>query len=204
MEKDLRKAAKDGLLKEDAAEVRVLGLEATPTPPAGFWVMFFSFVLRGILFPPHDFLRGLLFTYGIRLHDLNPNTILHIACFITLCECFLGIDPHWALWRRIFAIRRPSPYQTGGFNCFMWPDVAYFNLRTPKNNPGWRTKWFYARDQPATGQTIRLKEFRATSNLRPRLSWEHALTKEEMTITELLMQKIAQLRSTPGKEVTGL
>jgi hypothetical protein len=25
--------------------------------------------------------------------------ILHIACFITLYECFLGIEPHWALWR---------------------------------------------------------------------------------------------------------
>jgi hypothetical protein len=27
-----------------------------------------------------------------------------------LCECFLGIEPHWALWHRIFIIRRPLHY----------------------------------------------------------------------------------------------
>jgi hypothetical protein len=98
VDKDLRKAAKDGLLKDDAAEVCMAGPEATPTPPVGFRVMFLAFVLYRLSFPPHDFLRGLLFAYGIQLHDLNPNTILHIASFIMLCECFLGIEPHWALW----------------------------------------------------------------------------------------------------------
>jgi hypothetical protein len=34
-----------------------------------------------------------------------------------LYECFLGIEPHWALWRQIFVIRRPLHYQTGGFSC---------------------------------------------------------------------------------------
>jgi hypothetical protein len=68
----------------------------------------------------------------------------------------------------------------------------------PKNNPGWRTKWFYTKDQPAAGRTFGLKEFHATSDLRPRLSWGNALTDEEMATTEPLMQRIAQLRSTPG------
>jgi hypothetical protein len=95
MDKDLRKAAKDGLLKDDTAEVCMAGPEATPTPPARFRVMFLAFVLCGLSFPLHDFLHGLLFVYGIQLHDLNPNTILHIACFIMLCKCFLGIKPHW-------------------------------------------------------------------------------------------------------------
>jgi hypothetical protein len=140
VDKDLRKAAKDGLFKDDAAEARVAGPEITPTPPAGFRVMFFAFVLRGLSFPPHEFLRGILFAYGIQLHDLNPNTIIHIACFITLCEYFLGIEPHWALWRRIFMIRRPLAYQTGGFNCVVRPEVEYFDLRTPENNPFWWTK----------------------------------------------------------------
>jgi hypothetical protein len=40
VDKDLRKAAKDGLLKDDAAEARVAGPEITPTPPTGFRVMF--------------------------------------------------------------------------------------------------------------------------------------------------------------------
>jgi hypothetical protein len=84
------------------------------------------------------------------------------------------------------------------------PDATYFNLRTPENNPGWRTRWFYAKDQPAASRTIRLKEFHTTSDLRPKQSWENALTEEEMAITEPLVQKITQLRSTLVKEVTGL
>jgi hypothetical protein len=60
-------------------------------------------------------------------------------------------EPHWALWRQIFAVRRTLNYKTGGFNCSVRPDVDYFMLRTPENNPSWRTRWFYARDKPAIG-----------------------------------------------------
>jgi hypothetical protein len=112
LEKKLQNAEKIGILKNDLAEILLAGPEIIPRPRAGFRVLFFAFLLRGFSFPPHPFLWGLLFAYGIQLHDLNPNTILHIACFITLCECFLGIEPHWALWRRIFIIRRPLHYQT--------------------------------------------------------------------------------------------
>jgi hypothetical protein len=27
-----------------------------------------------------------LFVYDVQLHQLTPNSILHIACFITLCD----------------------------------------------------------------------------------------------------------------------
>jgi hypothetical protein len=77
-------------------------------------------------------------------------------------------------------------------------------LRTPENNPGWRTRWFYARDQPIAGQNFGIEEFHATSALRPRVSWAHALTDEEMMIIEPLVEKIMQLQSIPGKEVNGL
>jgi hypothetical protein len=105
-----------------------------------------------------------------------------------LCECFLGIEPHWALWRRIIVVRCPLHYQTGGFSCTVRPDVEYFKLQTPKNNSGWRTRWFYAKDQPTVGQEFGLKEFCPT--LRTRASWAHELTEEEMAITKPLMEKI--------------
>jgi hypothetical protein len=41
----------------------------------------------------------------VQLHQLTPNSILHIAYFITLCESFLGIDPHWILWKFLFRLR---------------------------------------------------------------------------------------------------
>jgi hypothetical protein len=203
-DKELSPAEKMGMLKNTPVESFAAGPEIIPWPPPGFWVIFIAFLLWGLSLPPHPFLRILLFAYGIQLHDLNPNTILHIACFITLCECFLGIEPHWALWRRIFVIRRPLPFQIGGFSCQVRPDVPYFNLQTPKNNPGWRMKWFYAKDKSSSGETFGLEEFQATVNLRPRVSWKHDLSDEEMKITEPLMKKIKQLRATPKKELSGL
>jgi hypothetical protein len=73
--------------------------------------------------------------------------------------------------------------------------VKYFSLRTPENNPGWQTKWFYVKDQPAASKNIGLEKFRAASDLQARQSWENALPAEEMAIT--LMQRIMELRSTP-------
>jgi hypothetical protein len=84
------------------------------------------------------------------------------------------------------------------------PDVPYFNLQTPENNPGWRTKWFYAKDKFSSGENFRLEEFQATTVLRPRVSWKHDLSDEEMKITELLMEKIQKLRATPKKELSGI
>jgi hypothetical protein len=84
------------------------------------------------------------------------------------------------------------------------PDVPYFNLQTPKNNPGWRTKWFYAKDKSSAGEDFGLEEFRATIVLRPRVSWRHEFSDEEMKITEPLMEKIQQLRATPKKELSGV
>jgi hypothetical protein len=98
-DKELSQAEKMGLLKNTPAELLAVGPEIIPWPPPGFRVIFIAFLLWGLSLPPHPFLRGLLFAYGIQLHDLNPNTTLCIACFITICECFLGIEPHWALWR---------------------------------------------------------------------------------------------------------
>jgi hypothetical protein len=81
------------------------GDERIPKPPSGYRVMLLAFLLRGLSLPTHEFLRGLLFVYGVQLHQLTPNLILHIACFITLCESFLGINPHWVLWKFLFRLR---------------------------------------------------------------------------------------------------
>jgi hypothetical protein len=100
---DLKKAKKEGFLPV-AATVIFPGDEHVPKPPKGYRVMFLAFLLRGLSFPAHEFLRGLLFVYGVQLHQLTPNLILHIACFVTLCESFLGIDPHWVLWKFLFCL----------------------------------------------------------------------------------------------------
>jgi hypothetical protein len=75
-------------------EVAFPGDEIIPRSIEGFRLMFLSNLQRGFSLPAHKFLRGLLFVYGVQLYQLTPNSILIIACFITLCEAFLGVDPH--------------------------------------------------------------------------------------------------------------
>ena len=90
---DLDALVADGLVVDGAA--RVPGDEEIPVPRPDEWVCFQSFFPRGFALPVHPFLRGLLFTYQLQFLDLTPNGMLHIACFITLSEGFLGIYPHW-------------------------------------------------------------------------------------------------------------
>jgi hypothetical protein len=110
-EVDLAKMKKEGFLAE-YAEVIFPSTEVIPAPQPGFWVMFLAFLLRGFSLPAHEFLRGLLFVHTVQLHQLTPNSLLHIACFITLCEAFLGINPHWGIWKYLFHLR-PNAFQGG-------------------------------------------------------------------------------------------
>jgi hypothetical protein len=93
---DLKKAKKEGILSK-STEIIFPSTEDIPAPLVGFWVMFLAFLLCGFSLPAHKLLHWLLFVYSMQLHQLTPNSLLHIACFITLCEAFLGIDPHWVL-----------------------------------------------------------------------------------------------------------
>ncbi|KAK1645877.1 hypothetical protein QYE76_063682 [Lolium multiflorum] len=102
---DINLMKKLGLTKKKDA-LRFPSEESYPTPPMEYRVSFVDHLIRGLSAHIHDFLRGLLFVYGLQLHQLTPNSILHISIFITLCECFLGVHPNWALWKRIFCLRR--------------------------------------------------------------------------------------------------
>lgn len=64
-----------------------------------------SFYERGFGLPLHSFVWGILHYYKLELQNFHPNSILHIACFITLCEAFMGIWPHWQLWKHFFSPR---------------------------------------------------------------------------------------------------
>jgi hypothetical protein len=99
--KEVEKAMADGLITSQDS-IQFPSTERIPKPPSGYRVMFLAFLLCGLSLPAHEFLRGLLFVYGVQLHQLTPNSLLHIACFVTLCESFLGIEPHFLLWRSIF------------------------------------------------------------------------------------------------------
>ena len=86
------------------AEWLVPSREDAPASPDGYIVSFAPFHEHEIMVPPHLFLQGLLHHYKIELQHLNPNGIQHIVTFIVMCEGYLGIEPHFELWRYFFAI----------------------------------------------------------------------------------------------------
>ena len=51
-------------------------------------VVFLAHFVRGLGFPLHTFVRGLMFYYGLDFHDLAPNFVLNILVFIVVCEAF--------------------------------------------------------------------------------------------------------------------
>ena len=67
--------------------------------------MFLTHFIRGLGFPLHPFVRGLMFYYGLDFHDLAPNFILNITAFIVVCEAFLHIPPHFGLWLKTFNVK---------------------------------------------------------------------------------------------------
>jgi hypothetical protein len=64
--------------------------------------MFARFVERGLAVPTNDFFKVLLRYYDIEYLNLNPNGIFHVSVFVHLCEAFVGIKPHWILFRKFF------------------------------------------------------------------------------------------------------
>ena len=77
-------------------------------------VVFTSFYEHGFTTPAHDFLRSLLFFYGLELIHLNPNSILQVSIYIHLCEAFPGIDPHFDLWHHLFHVKPDPTTVVGG------------------------------------------------------------------------------------------
>jgi hypothetical protein len=65
-------------------------------------VVFASFFKRGFNLPVGGFFRDLLYYYQLELVHLVPNSITVVSTFIHFCEEYLGISPHFLLWRYFF------------------------------------------------------------------------------------------------------
>ncbi|KAK1680226.1 hypothetical protein QYE76_041074 [Lolium multiflorum] len=182
--------------------------ESYPSPPMEYRVSFVDHLIRGLSPPIHEFLRGLLFVYGLQLHQLTPNSILHVSIFITLCECFLGVQPNWALWKRIFCLRRNGShgvaYNIGGVVICVRSDVDYFDVKFPDSVQGWRKKWLYVHEESSDSVEYNIAPFDGKTKIVRRRSWDAEATEEEKLATEALMTRIRELQSTRGKELSGI
>src|SRR3954464_12188521 len=188
-----------------AGDVRLPGDESIPAPAADERVCFQAFFHRGFALPLHHFVRGLLYSYRLQLHDLTPNGILHIACFITLCEAFLGIYPHCGLWRRLFSVKRTnSDYAVGRVGISIGDKNSYFDLEKIDSVSGWRKSWFYLKDRCVAGQQFGLASFNPGVRVVRQASWSHSLTAEESSALTPFLERIALLKDalTGGKLIS--
>jgi hypothetical protein len=74
-------------------------------------VIYIPFLICGLALPISPFFRGLLDFYHLNLTHLNPNSILQVSVFVHLCEAYLGILPHFGLWKYLYHCR---PGMAGG------------------------------------------------------------------------------------------
>jgi hypothetical protein len=78
---------------------------ASPALAGGYVVACVEFYERGFGVLSHQFLCSLLQFYDLELHHLTPLGILHMTAFVTLCEAYMGIEPHFNLWNYFFRAR---------------------------------------------------------------------------------------------------
>ena len=76
-----------------------------PDPRENEFMVLSSHLARGLGLPASPFFQQSLRFYGLQPHHLGANSITQLACFITLCEAYLGIWPCLELFTQVFFLR---------------------------------------------------------------------------------------------------
>jgi hypothetical protein len=98
IEATLAKLVTVGVMAEAAiGRWRTLDGESYPNPRPGEIVVFEDFYWHGFGNLCHPFFCKLCDYYRISICNLHPNSVLSVSIFVTLCESFLGIQPHFNL-----------------------------------------------------------------------------------------------------------
>jgi hypothetical protein len=141
-----------GVLRPKAeVEWRAAAGEEFPSEDVKEQVVFASFFERGFNLLAGDFFRGLLYYYRLDLVHLVPNSVTVVSTFIHFCEVYLGIPPHFLLWRYFFCVKstgkRSGPVGAMMFNLRSGLKAECIDTDLPDNTAGWRSERFYIADQ---------------------------------------------------------
>jgi hypothetical protein len=142
--------------------------------------------------PAGDFLRRFLHFYRIELVHLAPYSITIISTFIHLCEAFLGIAPHFHLWRHFFELKKTSKGAVvGSISLMLCRNMKseYIDLALPDNTTSWKQGWFYL-DNPA----LALRE--STGRIPvPGPEWTNQLATRDTEELKPLLDDLEQLKA---------
>jgi hypothetical protein len=116
--------------------------EEFPTEDVKEQVIFASYFERGFNLPMRDFFHGLLYYYMLELVHLVPNSITVVSTFIHFYEAYLGISPHFLLWRYLFCVKstgkRSGPVGVVMFYLRSGLKSEWIDSDLHDNNSGWR------------------------------------------------------------------
>ena len=146
-EKDITGLRAAGYLAKEITHRLLAKGQIVPTPKPHERVVFLAHFMRGLGFPLHPFVRGLMFYYGLDFHDLAPNSFLNISAFIVVCEAFLRIKPHFGLWLQIFCVKPKivsgQQAECGGAMVGKMPHVTWLDGSFTETMKWWQSGWFY-------------------------------------------------------------
>ena len=112
-------------------------------------IIFHDFVERGLTLPMSEFFYRLLQFWGIQLHHLIPQSILHLSIFTHFCEAFLEILPYFHLFQHFFFLvsvpNATNPAVIGGCELVLCPETRSEYLAYDPVNKGaeWKKFWFH-------------------------------------------------------------
>jgi hypothetical protein len=92
-----------------------------------------------------------VYYYKLELVHLVPNSVTVVSTFIHFCEAYLGISPHFLLWRYLFCVKSTgkSTGPVGAVMLSLWLGLReeWIDSDLLDNTVGWRSEWFYIVDQ---------------------------------------------------------
>jgi hypothetical protein len=158
-------------------------------------VVYIPFLSRGLALPISPFFHGLLDFYNLNLTHLNPNSILQISVFVHLCEAYLGILPHFGLWKYLYHCRHGmagGQHQlVGGASLEMrrGRKTEYLDNPLKDSIKGWHLEWFIVENH---GKSLPPRSGRQPNVCTP--SWIESPTDLEITEAKVLLAEICLLR----------
>jgi hypothetical protein len=159
------------------------------------FVVYVPFLIRVLTLPVSRFFRGLLDFYNLNLTHLNPNSMLQVSIFIHLCEAYLGILPHFGLWKYLYhcwAGMAGGQHQlVGGASLELRRrrKSEYLDIPLKDSIKGWRLEWFIVENH--------CKSLPPRSGRQPdvrTLSWVESPTPSEVTKAKVLFAEICLLK----------
>ncbi|KAK1694675.1 hypothetical protein QYE76_011372 [Lolium multiflorum] len=140
--------------------------ELAPAPRDDEMVLTKALVERGFSFPPSDFFREILKTYGLQPHNISPNSVLAISNHVALCEGHLRVTPELPLFQYFFTVKKEKICQTsematcGSITFILRPGRVYPHTDRHESARYWSGGFFYLKDVSDPASEKKLPPFK--------------------------------------------